>query len=148
MAFENSTTSITKRLAPAELAAFAYDSVRLLAAALSVHNVSTNHHLTANDVIRYSKDDYYGVSGRISFDDMGWRIAMQAYVTIYRESTNHSLERVLIGIVKKESRSQPNFVYINNESASTVWSGLCIIMFWLSQYVHFEPSNINKHIIR
>ena len=65
-----------------------------------------------------------GVSGDISFDDLGWRITTAAYVTLYREIGNsHSLERVFIGIIKKEIGSQPKFMYINNESLSTVWSG-------------------------
>ena len=103
---------------------FAYDSVLLLAAALSMQNVSNNHQLTAHDIIRFSSTNgYYGVSGNISFDDMGWRITTAAYITLYRETVSHALERVLIGIVKKERGSQPKYTYINNESTSTVWSG-------------------------
>ncbi len=68
-----------------------------------------------------------GLSGDIYFDDMGWRITTAAYVTLYREiSSSNSLERVLIGIVKKDRESHPKFMYTNNESSSTVWSGGCI----------------------
>ena len=100
---------------------FAYDSVLLLAAALSMQNASNNQPLTADDVISCSNAN--GASGD-TFDDLGWRITTAAYVTLYREiGSNHALERVLIGIIKKERGSQPKFTYTNNESPSTVWSG-------------------------
>lgn len=90
-----------------------------------MQNASNNEQLTADDVIGFlSSNDYYGVSGNISFDVMGWRKATAAYVTLYRETASHgTLERVLIGIVKKEKGIQPAFMFINNESTSTVWSG-------------------------
>lgn len=123
MALKNSATSTAKHQpAPAELAVFAYDSVLLLAAALSMQNVSNNQPLTADDIISCSNTN--GASGDVSFDDLGWRITTAAYVTLYRViGSNHALERVLIGIVKKERGSQPKFMYTNNESPSTVWSG-------------------------
>lgn len=124
MVSKNSTTSTAKRPpAPAELAAFAYDSVLLLASALSMQNASNNQQLTANDIIDISCTN--GASGDISFDDMGWRITTAAYVTLYRETGDSSLERVLIGMVKKEKGTRSKFMYINNESPSTVWSGEC-----------------------
>lgn len=123
----NDTT--TEQFAPAELAAFAYDAVWLLAAALDVKNVSLNHKYAVNDILDYlSVEDHYGVSGPIAFGGAGWRIATQAYVTLYREGTNKSLQKVLVGIVRNlhniKGGNQPQFVYINNESASTVWPGL------------------------
>ena len=132
MASKNSTTSTAKHPpAPAELAAFAYDSVLLLASALSMQNASSNQQLTANDVIGISCTN--GVSGDISFDDMGWRITTAAYVTLYRETSNsNSLERVLIGMIKKEKGTHSKFMYINNESPSTVWSGECSCTLALS----------------
>lgn len=128
----NNTTSTSKHQpAPVELAVFAYDSVLLLAAALSMQNVSNNQQLTAAGVLSFPSTN--GLSGDTSFDDMGWRITTAAYVTLHREfgsssSSNHSLERVLIGIVKKEGGNQPKFMYVNNEGPSTVWSGRCVLL--------------------
>jgi hypothetical protein len=90
-----------------------------------MQNGSSNQQLTVNDIIGISCTN--GASGDMSFDDMGWRITTAAYVTLYREiSSSNSLERVLIGIVKKDRESHPKFMYADNESPSTVWSGGCI----------------------
>lgn len=137
MAFENSTSSTEQQQpAPSELAAFAYDSVLLLAAALSTHNLSNDLQLTADDVMRFSNtNDHYGATGSISFDGMGRRLSTEAYVTLYRETADHTLDRVLVGIVNKERESQPLFTFTNNESHSTIWSGLCLYTIIL-YYAH------------
>ena len=117
--------NITRQFAPPELAAYAYDSVWLLAAVLSLHNVSTNHKLSADTVLDYlSTKGYSGTSGQISFDKVGRRFSTQAYVTLYREGPNKLLKRVPIGVVDNTNGDNLQFIYINNESASTVWSGL------------------------
>lgn len=71
-----------------------------------------------------STEDYLGTTGQISFDKVGWRISTQAYVTLYREDPNHLLKRVTFGIIEDTNGDHPQFMYINNESASTIWSGL------------------------
>lgn len=124
MGHENEENT-TKQIAPPELAAYAYDSVLLLAAALSIQNVSINYKLSADTMMDYlSAKGYLGTTGQISFDEVGWRVSIQAYVTLYREDSNQLLKRVAIGIIDNTNGDRPQFMYINNESASTVWSGL------------------------
>lgn len=121
----NDEENSTKQLAPPELAAYAYDSVLLLAVALSVQNTSSSYKLSADAMLdRLSAEAYLGTTGQISFDKLGSRISTQAYVTLYRENPNHLLKRVTIGIVEDTNGDHPQFMYINNESASTIWSGL------------------------
>ena len=124
----NSKENTRGNVAPVELAAFAYDSVWVVAAALSEHNVSDaddyDNKLTAESVLSFlNTKKYFGTSGELAFHETGWRASRQAYVTLYREDSDELLKKDVVGIVQNTSGNKPQFVYTNNESASTVWSG-------------------------
>lgn len=119
--------NVTRIAAPAELAVYAYDSVSLLAAALNQQNISvdSNYKLVKESVLDLLRaEDYLGISGHVSVDKSGLRVSTLAYVTIYRESADGSLKKVVIGMVQNRlSGNRPQFVYSKNESRSSVWSG-------------------------